>query len=625
MPYVYFDPDYNKIPTYAAVKNNVENVTEIGELTDTITEPTLNKTLPKFEVVLYTGSSSGSTSTQTKCNGYTLTRGSASSNGDITAVSNQQIKSWVNNGLYLSGSNYTYLSKIEFRQHFTSDKPLNYDEWNLSKNYIFSNNGDNIYYKSSGVKTQITTLSGYNQSVTTDFFYVNGKKCAHTYVAFIYNTNVNLTANSSYKHYVYCTMPKLGDGYVMTSGDTPVTETGTLTVSLTHATCNLTSGDVNVGAEKTVTVTPDSGYYFASAPTFNSTAMTALSDGSYYANVTMGQENTVSGSAVQKQLVTINLNLTHCTSDYSGSYSQGDYLNLKLTADEGYIFNAFPTVNDSGIVTSFTISEDFKTAYISHKIISDSVSVTGTAILSSDITYDFYAIYAPSDLYMRNFANNHVYMIGAGTLTEYDLSPFIYNLYKLPFNLSKYIPLETVSGIEFNKYNYNVPVPYVTSENHVFEIDFGKLRIEKPYNNRYDFDCEIQIQIPFFSTLSVKASDVYGHVLSCKGIVNLYDRTMNFYIVDENGFELVGGKQQIGYNVPVVTDNFKSTGAYSDEILNNLTRVQAVSSFDFSIVHCSDCVGTVYADDVEFTGFSGSEQERQNIEELLRNGVNYES
>lgn len=195
MPYVYFDPDYNKIPTYSAVKNNVENVTEVSELTDTITEPTLNKTLPKFEVVLYTGSSSGSTSTQTKCNGYTLDRGSNTSNGDITAVSNQQIKSWVNNGLYLSGSNYTYLSKIEFRQHFTSDKPLNYDEWSLSKNYIFSNNGDNIYYKSSGVKTQITTLSGYTQSVTTDYFYVNGKKYAHTYVAFIYNTNVNLTTN----------------------------------------------------------------------------------------------------------------------------------------------------------------------------------------------------------------------------------------------------------------------------------------------------------------------------------------------------------------------------------------------------------------------------------------------
>lgn len=621
MPYVYFDPDYNKIPTYSAVKNNVENVTDIGELTDTITEPTLNKTLPKFEVVLYTGSSTGSTSTQTKFNGYTLTRGSNTSNGDITAVSNQQIKSWVNNGLYLSGSNYTYLSKIEFRQHFTSDKPLNYDEWSLSKSYIFSNNEDNIYYKSSGVKTQITTLSGYTQSVTTDYFYVNGKKYAHTYVAFIYNTNVNLTTNS-YKHYVHCTMPKLGDGYIMTGGgDTPV-ETATVSVSLTNASCNIDTGtEYNVGSTVAIIATPNTGYTFTTAPKFNNANMSPVGDGSYFVNATITSNNSVTGSAVVIETVEITTNYAHCTDDVSVGYSVGDTANITLTCDDGYIFTDFPTINQSGIVLSFSLSEDFKKAYISFKVRGD-FSIYGHAILSSENTYGFYAIYEPTDDFLKAFAKNHVYMIGAGTVTEYDLTPFIYNIYKLPFNVENYTNAETVSGVQFYKYTYNVPTKYIPDNGHIFTVDFGVINVPRQFNNDYDYDAQITLETPFFASVSLDANRVIGGSVHVVGTVNLYERTMYVDVYDKNGTCISESKQQIGYNFPIVTDTFKQTGAYSDELSNSLESARIAVNYDFAIAQISTLVGTVYADDVTLVGFTGTANEREQLESIIKGGIN---
>lgn len=621
MPYVYFDPDYNVIPEHANVKNNVENVTEINGLTDTITEPTLNKTLPKFEVVLYTGSSSGSTSTQTKCNGYTLTHGSTSSNGDITAVSDYQIKSWVNNGLYLSGSNYTYLSKIEFRQHFTSDKPLNYDEWYLSSKYTFSNNDDNIYYKSSGVKTQITTLSGYTQSVTTDYFYLDGKKYAHTYVSFIYNTNVNLTTHSSYKHYIYCTMPKLGDGYIMSGGDTPV-ETSTISVSLTNATCNINTGtEYNVGSTVAIIVTPNTGYTFTTAPKFNNANMSPVGDGSYFVNATITSNNSITGSAVEIERVVITTDYEHCHDDVSGGFSVGDTANITLTCDDGYIFTDFPTINQSGIVLSFSLSEDFKKAYISFKVRGD-FSIYAHSKLNSENTYGFYAIYEPSDDFLKAFAKNHVYMIGAGTVTEYDLTPFIYNIYKLPFNVENYTNAETVSGVQFYKYTYNVPTKYIPDNGHIFTVDFGVIDVPRQFNNDYDYDAQITLETPFFANVSLDAYRVIGGSVHVVGTVNLYERTMYVDVYDKNGTCISESKQQIGYNFPVVTDTFKQTGAYSDELSNSLESARIAVNYDFAIAQISTLVGTVYADDVNLVGFTGTANEREQLESIIKGGIN---
>ena len=98
---------------------------------------------------------------------------------------------------------------------------------------------------------------------------------------------------------------------------------------------------------------------------------------------------------------------------------------------------------------------------------------------------------------------------------------------------------------------------------------------------------------------------------------------MLFTITDENGFEVVENKSQIGYNFPIVNNLFNSTGNYSDEIQNNLDRVKIILNYDFSIVNCSELIGVVYADDVELGEFSGTEEEREELISILENGVDY--
>ena len=296
-----------------------------------------------------------------------------------------------------------------------------------------------------------------------------------------------------------------------------------------------------------------------------------------------------------------------------------------MTADDGYVFSEFPSISDYGVFHNFNLTSDYKTAYITHKIESRTVYFYGNCILSSGINTNFYAIYAPSDVYIKNFASNHVYSVDGTGVTEYDISPYMYNIYKLPFNLEKFISLKQVSGIEFYKYSYNVPVNYVTDEYHIFEINFGTIEINRHFYNKYDYDGDVFVQIPFFNTLKINISDVLGHELTCKGKINLYDRTMLFTIIDENGFEIVENKSQIGYNFPIVNDIFKSTGNDSDEIQNNFDRVKIILNYDFSIENCSDLIGVVYADDVELAEFSGTEEEREELISILENGVDYGS
>ena len=48
-------------------------------------------------------------------------------------------------------------------------------------------------------------------------------------------------------------------------------------------------------------------------------------------------------------------------------------------------------------------------------------------------------------------------------------------------------------------------------------------------------------------------------------------------------------------------------------------------NYNFSIENCSDLIGVVYADDVELVGFSGTEDEREELISILENGVDYGS
>lgn len=604
----------------------------------TYVDSVLGKTLPTYQARAFFGYGKGEKKFSVSFSGYNFNTGSETSDGSVT-IGEPTLTSLIESGYVVQAGWYDErrnLAEFGIKKHYPLKKYPDYikfcDLISSNEDYTDSTTAKYIYIKNGNRYNLVTGLTCKSKtfSYETYFVYINGKKYAHVDIYFPITVNSNTIFDTNEYPVITFKLKKIDDSKIMPddSGGGGTTEKAEIISNLTHASINIdTSKEYTKDENLLIIVTPDDGYYFSNIPTFNNNNFSEFEDGKYYYNATLEEVNNIRASATEKISVTFNKNFNNCTSDIDDTknYYVGDTINITLTANDGYVFSEFPSISDYGVFHNFNLTADYKTAYITHKIESRNVYLYGNCILSSGINTNFYAIYAPSDVYIKNFAANHVYSVDGTGVTEYDISPYMYNIYKLPFNLEKFISLKRVSGIEFYKYSYSVPVNYVTDEYHIFEINFGTIEINRHFYNKYDYDGDVFVQIPFFNTLKINISDVLGHELICKGKINLYDRTMLFTITDENGFEIVENKSQIGYNFPIVNDIFKSTGNYSDEIQNNLDRVKIILNYDFSIENCSDLIGVVYADDVELVGFSGTEEEREELISILENGVDYGS
>lgn len=603
--------------------SNYSGVLTDESVQETYSDPVTGVTLPRYSFRFNTTSTSGSGLTFTWCNEIKTTSGSPTTNGSLTPVSTYQCYSAHANGINMSGTNYGRLSSFSVYKNVSDEENHSYEKLSIWRKTVdWSRYPLRFYYKRTGVQYDLVSVKASSVSFESFTYYYDGNP--HIFADIYLNWSVSTNFNTNYSHYIDFTIPEFPDISVSGGGTPTPTETAKISISLDNASCNIDPNtDYAIGSTVAIIVTPNSGYVFSTAPKFNDTAMSAIGDGSYYANVTITNTNAVTGSAVVTETVTISETLENCSSDISGSYSVGDTISITLTCNDGYIFNQFPTLNAKGLIYSFLLSEDYKKAYISHKITGD-FTISGSAVLSSKNVYGFYAVYEPSDDFLKNFAQNHVYEVGEGTITEYDLTPFIYNIYKLPFNVEKYTKHEQVSDVQFYKYTYKVPTEYIPDDGHIFTIDFGQIDVPKLYNNRYDYDCSVNVEIPFFSTINIDSHRCVGSHIHVKGTVNLYDRTMTVDIYDSNMTFITESKQQIGYNFPIVTDTFKQTGTYSDELSNNLTCVRVVRDYSFSIKTIGDLIGTVFADDVNLIGFTGTDSEREQLEDIIKGGINLE-
>ena len=318
--------------------------------------------------------------------------------------------------------------------------------------------------------------------------------------------------------------------------------------------------------------------------------------------------------------------LDHCTSNITGqSLTKGEPYDIVLTADSGYYFKDVPTVNESGRVSEFSISDQSHTATLSAYVPGGDFSITATAVEETieNTDYNFFNMYSPDDKYLSAFADNAVYNVGEGTITEYDITPYIYALYVLPFKLSTLVALKNVPGIDLYKYFYKNEVLSVPYASRIFTIDFGSLTFERGFNSDFDFDCSIRLDVPFFGSLDISPYDVIGRTVHVVGYVNLLNRTMDVTVSGESGDIIAEKKQQIGYTIPYLSQTYKSTSAYSDEMSNDLTGIQAVETYDFEIKQVSELSGYVKADFVvpEEADFIGEDWD--SIVSILEAGVIY--
>ena len=318
--------------------------------------------------------------------------------------------------------------------------------------------------------------------------------------------------------------------------------------------------------------------------------------------------------------------LDHCTSNITGqSLTKGEPYDIVLTADSGYYFKDVPTVNESGRISEFSISDQSHTATLSAYVPGGDFSITATAVEETieNTDYNFFNMYSPDDKYLSAFADNAVYNVGEGTITEYDITPYIYALYVLPFKLSTLVALKNVPGIDLYKYFYKNEVLSVPYASRIFTIDFGSLTFERGFNSDFDFDCSIRLDVPFFGSLDISPYDVIGRTVHVVGYVNLLNRTMDVTVTGESGDIIAEKKQQIGYTIPYLSQTYKSTSAYSDEMSNDLTGIQAVETYDFEMKKVSELSGYVKADFVvpEEADFIGEDWD--SIVSILEAGVIY--
>ena len=385
-------------------------------------------------------------------------------------------------------------------------------------------------------------------------------------------------------------------------------------------------------------VTANPGYVFTSAVTirlsYNTYQFTMADDAksaTYYgADMEPAPINyatiTITAQAQEVPHVNFSENLEHCTSNITGqTLTKGEPYDIVLNADTGYYFKDVPTVNETGRIFEFTLSNESHTATLSGYVPNNDFVITATAIeeIVENTSYSFFNMYSPDDKYLSAFADNSVYQVGSGTITEYDITPYIYSLYVLPFKLSTLVELKNVPGIDLYKYFYKNEVPSIPYASRIFTIDFGSLNFERKFNSDFDFDCSIRLDIPFFGSIDLNPYDVIGRVVKVVGYVNLLNRTMDVTVSGVDGDIIAEQKQQIGHSIPYITQTYKSTSAYSDEMANSLTRIQAVETYNFEVKKVSELSGYVKADFVEPEEADFIGEDWDNIRAILENGVIY--
>lgn len=156
----------------------------------------------------------------------------------------------------------------------------------------------------------------------------------------------------------------------------------TVSTSLSHCTCNITSGTQYAsGTQVTATVTPENGYQLNSPPTIAGSSGTWSQSGdSYTCTFTVTADTTISATAdLSPVYYTVTYDLNHCTADYNQvSVLAGTVVNIAFTPDAGYqLFDNPPsmvTPDDTTYATTYTPGS---------YVVSGSVTITGNTTITA--------------------------------------------------------------------------------------------------------------------------------------------------------------------------------------------------------------------------------------------------
>lgn len=408
----------------------------------------------------------------------------------------------------------------------------------------------------------------------------------------------------------------------------------------------------------TATATPAEGYRFETAP--------VLTDGTNNFNFIIGEDGTASYNGILTGLVedvTLYIDATaveipkktypivvstvNCTVSgvpAGNVYTEGETLNLVLTANEGYYFDVPPQIQfyAPGSVKGhrdFTIdpANDARATFngVLPELM-DGRKVTIYAVAAAKTVYtDKYGsinVYNVTIDELTQFAEERFFTVESesGTQQEVDLGNYVSKLFRLYCDIGETTD-STLKVGNFNLSNINVQVPI----NDTFTVDCGTLTVNGKNGTANDFNGELQIMLPFIGFQSINIDKALNNPLHLYYKINLVSGE-SVAILEINSIPAYywdcKACQEILY-LSHVQENFSDYEFKSKFLYGFLPFIVYKYNTDFnnSPVNSAavrekvlNCVG--YFEMTETTPFNApnmNETERTKIIELLNSGVFY--
>lgn len=301
----------------------------------------------------------------------------------------------------------------------------------------------------------------------------------------------------------------------------------------TATNCTVDAPDTYTEGETlNITATPNEGYHFETTPTLQypgaggqtaKLSFTVQDDGTAtFSRVVNGLPDGVTLSVVASAveipkktypIVTQTVNCSVSGVPAGNVYTEGETLNLVLTANEGYYFDVPPRINfygQGGVEAhmDFTIDPENDARATFNKALptlSDSSNVTIYAVAAAKTVYtDKYGsinVYNVTIDELTQFAEERFFNVESeGSTQEVDLGDYVSKLFRLYCDIGETTE-STLKVGNFNLSNITVQVPI----NDTFTVDCGTLTVNGKNGTANDFNGELQIMLPFigFQTINI--------------------------------------------------------------------------------------------------------------------------
>lgn len=416
------------------------------------------------------------------------------------------------------------------------------------------------------------------------------------------------------------------------------------------------------GETLNITATPNDGYRFDTAPTLQypgaggqtaKLSFTIQDDGTAtFSRVVKGLPDGVTLSVVASAveipnktypIVTQTVNCTVSGVPAGNVYTEGETLNLVLTANEGYYFDVPPRINfygqgGVGAHMDFTIDPANDARATFNKALptlSDSSNVTIYAVAAAKTVYtDKYGsinVYNVTIDNLTQFAEERFINVeGESGVQEVDLGDYVSKLFRLYCDIGDTTD-STLKVGNYNLTNINVQVPV----NDTFTVDCGTLTVNGKNGTANDFNGELQIMLPFIGFQTVNIDKALNNPLHLYYKINLVTGE-SVAILEINSIPAYywdcKACQEILY-LSHVQENFSDYEFKSKFLYGFVPFIVYKYNTDFNTSPVNsdavrekvmNCVG--YFEMTETTPFNApnmNETERTKIIELLNSGVFY--